>query len=521
MAMASKLSLQLTGMFIFFLISLLALMKPAMTDDADKIPTDFNRSYFPDDFIFGTATSAYQIEGAANISGKGPSVWDTFTHEYPERIRDKSNGDIAVDFYHRYQEDIQNVKNMGFNAFRFSIAWSRVIPSGKRREGVNEEGIEFYNRVINETIKQGLQPFVTIFHWDTPQALEDKYGGFLSRNIVRDYREYADLLFERFGDRVKHWMTFNEPWALSGFAYDDGLFAPGRCSSWVNNQCRAGNSATEPYIVAHNLLLSHSAAVHIYRKNYQKTQNGKIGITLFTFWFEPLSNRAADIKASKTAMDFMFGLWMDPLTYGRYPRTVQDLVGDKLLSFTEEETQLLRGSYDFIGLQYYTSYYAKPNASIDSDRIRYKTDSNISETPYDYEGNLIGPQAYSPWFYIYPKGIRHLLNYTKDRYNNPVIYITENGVDNLNDENQPIEEALKDEFRVDYYRKHIWNTLGSLKEYNVNVKGYFAWSYLDNFEWNIGYTSRFGLYYVDYKNNLTRIAKESAIWFTKFLNPSN
>ncbi|KAG8650173.1 hypothetical protein MANES_07G009944v8 [Manihot esculenta] len=519
--MASKLSLHLTVMLIFFFISLLAITKPTMANDADDIPVDFDRSYFPDDFIFGTATSAYQIEGAANILGKGPSVWDRFTHEYPERIKDNSNGDVAVDFYHRYQEDIQNVKNMGFNAFRFSISWSRVIPSGRRREGVNEEGIEFYDRVINETIKQGLQPFVTIFHWDTPQALEDKYSGFLSRNIVEDFREYADILFKRFGDRIKYWMTFNEPWALSGFAYDDGLFAPGRCSSWINNQCRAGNSATEPYIVAHHLLLSHSEAVQVYRKNYQTTQKGKIGIMLFTFWFEPLSNRRTDIEASRTALDFMFGLWMDPLTYGQYPRTVQNLVGDKLVNFTNEETELLRGSYDFIGLQYYTSYYAKPNASIDSDRVRYKTDSNMTETPYDYDGNLIGPQAYSPWFYIYPKGIRHLLNYTKDRYNNPEIYITENGVDNLNDENQPIEEALKDEFRIDYYQKHMWNTLGSLKEYIVNIKGYFAWSYLDNFEWNIGYTSRFGLYYVNYKNNLTRIAKESAIWFTKFLNPPN
>ncbi|KAJ9174479.1 hypothetical protein P3X46_013117 [Hevea brasiliensis] len=521
--MASKHSLQLLEMLIF-LISFLALAKLALM--ADCVPENFNRTYFPDDFIFGTATSAYQIEGAANISGKGPSVWDTFTHEYPERIKDHSTGDVAVDFYHRYKENIQNVKSMGFNAFRFSISWPRVIPSGRRREGVNEEGIKFYNSVINETINQGLQPFVTIFHWDTPQALEDKYRGFLSRNIVEDYRDYADLLFEKFGDRVKFWMTFNEPWSLSGFSYDDGVFAPGRCSSWVNRQCRAGNSATEPYIVAHHLLLAHSAAVQLYRGKYKETQNGQIGITIFTFWFEPLSNRAEDIEASKTALDFMFGLWMDPLTYGRYPRIVRDLAGDRLLNFTEEETHLLRGSYDFLGLQYYTSYYAKPNAPVDPDHIRYKTDSHITETPYDYDGNLIGPQAYSSWFYIFPKGIRHLLNYTKDTYNDPVIYITENGVDNLKTEidkagEENITAALKDEFRIDYYRKHMWNALGSLKDYHVNLKGYFAWSYLDNFEWNIGYTSRFGLYYVDYHNNLTRIRKNSADFFEKFLNPLN
>ncbi|KAF2293478.1 hypothetical protein GH714_002161 [Hevea brasiliensis] len=511
MAMASKHSLQLLGMLVL-LISFLALTKPAMAD-YDGIPADFNRSYFPDDFIFGTATSAYQIEGAANILGRGPSVWDTFTHESLQvsfLIKDQSNGDVAVDFYNRFEEDIKNVKDMGLMLLDSPFHGPELyLVSGRRGEGVNEEGIEFYNTVINETIKQGLRPFVTIFHWDTPQALEDKYGGFLSRDIVKDFREYADLLFERFGDRVKHWMTFNEPWALSGFAYDYGVFAPGRCSSWVNRRCRAGNSATEPYIVAHHLLLSHAAVVQIYRENYQTTQNGKIGITLFTFWFEPLSNRTIDIEASRTALDFMFGLWMDPLTYGRYPRTVRDLIGDRLLKFTDEETQMLRGSYDFVGIQYYTSYFAKPNAAIDPNHRRYKTDSQIMKL------------AYSPWFYIFPQGIRHLLNYTKDTYNNPVIYITENGVDNLNNETEPIDEALQDEFRVNYYRKHMWNALGSLKEYNVNIKGYFAWSYLDNFEWNIGYTSRFGLFYVDYKKNLTRIPKSSAFWFAAFLNPDS
>ncbi|OAY40039.1 beta-glucosidase 13 [Manihot esculenta] len=520
MALAFKHSL-LLGMLVF-LIALLALTEPTMADDVDDVPDNFNRTYFPDDFIFGTATSSYQIEGSTNISGRGPSVWDIFTHEYPERIKDHSNGDVAVDFYNRFPEDIRNVKDMGFDAFRLSISWSRVIPSGRRSEGVNEEGIKFYDDVINEVLRQDLIPFVTIFHWDTPQGLEDKYGGFLSRNIVDDYRDYADLLFERFGNRVKFWMTFNEPWALSGFAYDDGFFAPGRCSSWVNRQCRAGNSATEPYIVAHHLLLAHSAAVNLYREKYQKIRPGatigKIGITLFTFWFEPLSNRSIDIEASRTALDFMFGLWMDPLTYGRYPRRVQDLVGDRLLNFTEKETEMLRKSYDFLGLQYYTSYYAKPNAPIDPDHIRYKTDSQTTTTAYDYDGNPIGPHAYSPWFYIFPKGIRHLLNYTKDTYEDPVIYITENGVDRYNNESRTPEQVRNDTFRINYYKEHMWHALGSLKKYNVNLKGYFAWSYLDNFEWNIGYTSRFGLYYVDYHDDLKRMPKDSANWFKdKFL----
>uniref|UniRef100_A0A2C9V7I7 Uncharacterized protein n=1 Tax=Manihot esculenta TaxID=3983 RepID=A0A2C9V7I7_MANES len=388
MAMATKHSLLLLGILIFFK-SLSALTKPAMADD---IPADFSRRYFGDNFIFGTATSAYQIEGEANKSGRGPSVWDIFAHESPDRILDGSNGDVAVDFYHRFREDILNVKNMGFKAFRMSISWPRVIPSGRRREGINEKGIQFYSNVIDTIIANGLEPFVTIFHWDTPQALEDKYGGFLNRSIVDDYRDYADLLFERFGGRVKFWMTFNEPWALSGFAYDDGVFAPGRCSAWVNRKCDVGNSSTEPYIVAHHLLLAHAAAVQIYREKYQ-TGDRKIGITLFTFWFEPLSNRSIDIEASRTALDFMFGLWMEPLTRGQYPASVQRLVGDRLLSFNATESALLTKSYDFIGLQYYTAYYANPNIVIDPNFIRYKTDSHVNVTPYDYDGNLIGPQV--------------------------------------------------------------------------------------------------------------------------------
>ncbi|KAF2319480.1 hypothetical protein GH714_016227 [Hevea brasiliensis] len=281
-------------------------------------------------------------------------------------------------------------------------------------------------------------------------------------------------------------MTFNEPWALSGFAYDDGVFAPGRCSSWVNRQCRAGNSATEPYIVAHHLLLSHAAAVQVYREKYQTTQDGMIGITLFTFW------------------------WMDPLTYayGQYPRRVKDLVGDRLPKLTDEETHCLENRMIF--LDYNTILRIMQNQMLHLIQIMLDT-------------RLIAALlklAYSPWFYIFPKGIRHLLNYTKDTYDNPVIFITENGVDRYNNESLTPEQVMKDKFRIDYYREHMWHALvGFDGEYNVNLKGYFAWSYLDNFEWNIGYTSRFGLYYVDYNDDLKRSPKNSALWFTDFLKP--
>ncbi|KAF2319360.1 hypothetical protein GH714_015104 [Hevea brasiliensis] len=466
MVMATKHSLQLLAMLIF-LISLLALTKPTMADD--DIPEDFSSSYFPDDFIFGTATSAYQIEGEATTKGRGPSVWDTFSKE------------TQKEYWMAAMETLQLI----------SIIASKI------------------------------GAFCYYFSLGHSSSLEDKYGGFLSRDIVYDYYEYANLLFEEFGDRVKYWMTFNEPWSLSGFSYDYGVFAPGRCSSWVNRQCRAGNSATEPYIVAHHLLLSHAAVVQLYREKFKPIHGGQIGITLFTFWYEPLSNEPADVEAAKTALDFMFGLWMDPMTYGTYPRTVRDLVGDRLPKFTDENLSFLEDHMIFLG--YNITLHIMQNQMLQLIQIILDTKPIIilpRLVTYDYDGNLIGPQAYSSWFYIFPKGIRHLLNYTKDTYNNPVIYITENGVDNNNNETQPIEEALQDEFRINYYRKHLWNALGSLKNYSVNVKGYFAWSYLDNFEWNIGYTSRFGLYYVDYKDNLKRYPKDSAKWFTKFLKHS-
>ncbi|KAF2319363.1 hypothetical protein GH714_015138 [Hevea brasiliensis] len=212
-------------------------------------------------------------------------------------------------------------------------------------------------------------------------------------------------------------MTFNEPWALSGFADDDGVFVPSRCLARVNPLCLAENLAIEPYIVAHHILLSHAATVQVYREKYKKNEDEKIGITLFIFWFELLSNRTIDIKASKIALDFMFGLWMEPLTNGHYPKRVQILVGDRLLTFNETE--------------------------IDPEYIRYKTNSHVNVTTFDYNGYLIGPQAYSPYFYIFPKGIRSLLNYTKNRCDDPVIYITENGADNGNNETQLLRMHLR------------------------------------------------------------------------------
>ncbi|CAN1802185.1 Beta-glucosidase 12 [Linum perenne] len=469
---------------------------------------------FPQGFIFGTATSSYQIEGAPNIYGKGPSVWDRFTHQFPDRIEGEGNGDVAIDHYHRFMEDIQRMKYMNVDAYRFSISWPRVIPHGRRSDGINREGIDFYHKLLDALIENGIDPYVTIWHWDTPQALEAEYGGFLSRDIVKDYVDYCDLLFEEYGSKVKKWITLNEPMGTTGKAYDEGVFAPGHCSPWVNRACRVGDSGIEPYIVAHNLLLAHSGAYHLYKSKYQQHLTAEIGVTYVTHWFVPYSNATKDVDAAQRALDWMYGWFMDPITFGNYPRTMVDLLGSRLPKFTEEESRLLRKSYDFLGLNYYTAYYVKHNDDFDQFHLRYATDSH-GITTGEKDGVPIGPHLGSYWQYLYPEGLRVLLEYTKETYMDPVIYITENGLSEKDNATQTLAEALRDDSRIDFYNSHLTSVLTAMKEKQVNVKGYFAWSYADNFEWNEGYTVRFGLNYVNY-TDLSRHPKHSACWFTNF-----
>ncbi|CAN6696640.1 unnamed protein product [Malus baccata var. baccata] len=445
----------------FLLLALVLLIALTNSNDAVTVPPNYdtvflNRSSFPAGFIFGTASSSYQYEGAAKGGGKGPSIWDTYTHKYPDRIKDHSNGDVTVDEYHNYKEDVRIMMNMRLDAYRFSISWPRLLPNGKLSGGVNKEGIKYYNNLINELINNGLKPFVTLFHWDLPQALHDEYGGFLSPKIVNHFRNYVELCYKEFGDRVKHWITINEPWSYSYGGYTRGFLAPGRCSAWQQLNCTGGNSATEPYLVAHNLLLAHAAAVKLYKNKYQTSQEGTIGITLVSNWFIPISEANQHKNAALRFLDFMFGWFAEPLTSGDYPQNERN-------------------------------------------------------------GVPIGPKAASDWLYVYPRGIQDLLHYIKENYHDPLIYITENGIDEFNDPKLSLEEALNDTIRVDYHYWHLYYLQKAIQN-GVNVRGYFLWSLLDNFEWNFGYTVRFGINYVDYDNGLKRSPKLSAEWFKNFLS---
>nr|AQP26338.1 beta-glucosidase 12 [Crocus sativus] len=501
-----------TSLPVSLLLSILAVVSASSRDDG---AANISRSSFPTGFIFGTASSAYQYEGAAKEGGRGPSLWDTFVEKHADQVADGSNGNVAIDSYHRYKGDVKIMKEMGFDAYRFSISWSRILPNGSLSGGINKEGVKYYNNLIDELISKGLTPFVTIFHWDTPQGLEDKYGGFLSNRIAEDFRDYAGVCFREFGDRVKHWITLNEPWSYAADGYATGDLAPRRCSPEIAANCNGGDSGREPYTVAHSMLLSHAAAVNLYRRKYQASQKGKIGITLVTNWMVPYSDSKRDMDAVERGLDFMFGWFMDPLTQGDYPLSMKALVRDRLPKFTEEQSKMVKGSFDFLGVNYYSTNYARSLPINVIAKDLYSTDSCANRTQVR-NGIPIGPRAASNWLYVYPKGILDLLLYTKEKYNNPLIYITENGVDEANNETLSLEEALKDDARIHFYQQHLFYLQRAIRE-GVDVRGYFAWSLLDNFEWLNGYTVRFGLNYVDYKNDLKRYPKSSAIWFKKFL----
>ncbi|KAL9253466.1 Beta-glucosidase 17-like protein [Drosera capensis] len=435
-------------------------------------------------------------------------------HELTEKIADGTNGDVADDFYHRFKDDVKLMKEIGLDSFRFSLSWSRILPHGNLSGGVNQAGIKFYNSLINELIANGITPFVTLFHWDTPQGLDADYGSFLSPKIVDDYRDYVDLCFKEFGDRVKHWATMNEPNIFSLTGYTLGILAPGRCSSYMGN-CTAGNSATEPYIVSHHLLLCHAAAVDVYKKKYQATQKGVIGITIATTWYVPINRTSTTLNATQRAKDFMF---VEPVTYGHYPKIMRSIVGPRLPKFTKAQSEMLKGSYDFLGINYYTSNYAANYVSNNGANLSYTTDNHATTTT-EKDGIPIGQPTPISSDFIYPKGLRDLVLYLKQKYNNPLLIVTENGLGDVKNSSSFTFEPLNDALRIEYVSSHIEYLYKSIKD-GGNVMGYFVWSFIDDFEWSSGFTEKYGLAYVNYTDGLKRTLKQSALWYKNFLSKS-
>ncbi|KAF7804855.1 hydroxyisourate hydrolase-like isoform X1 [Senna tora] len=461
----------------------------------------YTRDDFPSHFIFGSATSAYQVEGAANQDGRTPTIWDTFAHAGHAHGH---NGDVACDEYHKYKDDVQLMVETGLDAYRFSISWSRLIPNG--RGPVNPKGLQYYNNLINELIKNGIEPHVTLFNFDLPQALEDEYGGWVSRRIIRDFRDYADVCFREFGDRVLYWTTVNEPNVFALAGYDEGEGPPLRCSTpfGVLN-CNTGNSTFEAYLAAHHILLAHSSAATLYRTKYKDKQHGFIGIAVYTFGILPQTNTEKDILAVQRVHEFYVGWILDPLMYGDYPNIMKINAGSRIPAFTSAESKQLKGSLDFIGVIYYTNFNVTDNSDILKRKIR--------DFDADMAAQLAGKQdLFSEEEYtVDPWGLQQVLKKLKLLYGNPPIYIYENG------QRSQSNPSLHDVSRVKYLHEHIGSVLDALRN-GSNIRGYFAWSFMDLFELLDGYESGYGLYYVDRNDpDLKRYPKLSAHWYARFL----
>ncbi|KAL7609684.1 hypothetical protein Lser_V15G14341 [Lactuca serriola] len=489
------------------------------------IHNDIKRTDFPDNFMFGVGTSAYQIEGSWNVDGKGLSNWDTFTLRHPDKIRGGGNGCVAVDNYRRWKEDVQLLKQMGVNHYRFSIPWSRILPGGKLCMGKSLEGINHYNKLIDELIDNGIQPFVTLFHWDLPNALEEEYMGFLSSKVVDDFVDFADICFWEFGDRVKDWATLNEPYRFTISGYVEGVYPPGR-----GGKGEEGDPETEPYTVSYNLLNCHAAAYRKYEKDYKAHQKGKVGITFDTNFFKPYrgSSNKDDVNAVQYAYDFMFGWFLEPLTKGTWPESMQKFAtsptkkypnGRRLPKFSDDQLAKLIGSYDFLGINYYTANFSQFQAPAPDVRIGYLTDRHYTPSGKDPRKNPIGPVAFEgSWVYLCPEELTKLLLLVKNKYHvTKDIIITENGSQDQNLPDKTFVQVRDDTFRINYIKKHL-EAIKNARSLGVNVMGHFVWSFMDSFEWVFGYNSRFGMFYVDYTNNLLRYPKNSAIWYRKFLS---
>ncbi len=441
------------------------------------------RGDFPKDFYFGTATAAYQIEGAYKEDGKGLSVWDVFCQK-EGAIENGDTGNVACDHYHRYEEDVEIMKDIGLNAYRFSISWPRVMPDGVMK---NQKGIDFYHRLIDKLLENGITPFITLYHWDLPYEL-DKKGGWLNPDIASYFKKYAEEMFKEYGDKVKHWITVNEPWSNAFLGYFFGEHAPGH------------RSMQEAITASHNMLRAHGYAVKAFR---EVDKGGEIGLTNVTIAVQSHTNSFLDRLAARFVDEAINGWFYEPVINGRYPKfakTILKLMGVKV---PKSDFEIISQPIDFFGVNYYTRIIAAF-----SSRSFYR----------QVEGD--GPKTEMGWE-IYPQGLYDVLvKAWKDstKVYNPEkfkLYITENGIATPD----KLENGIvNDQGRIDYLMSHMESVLRAIKD-GVNVKGYFIWSLMDNFEWAYGYSKRFGIVYVDYQT-LNRYLKESAKWLKTWLEES-
>ncbi len=435
---------------------------------------------FPPDFRWGTATAAYQIEGAVHEDGRGPSIWDTFSHT-PDKTWHGDTGDMACDHYHRYQEDVELMRQLGFDHYRFSVAWPRIFPTGSG--ALNMDGVAFYDRLLDTLIDAGIRPVLTLYHWDLPQALED-HGGWRNRDTAYYFRDYAALMFDQFGDRVDTWITHNEPWCTAVLGHLLGQHAPG-----IQDSTQAG-------MVAHHLLLSHGLAVAAYRSH---AAQGQIGITLNLSAVYPASNRPEDL-AARDRMDTMLNRsFLDPLFLGQYPSGLNELLGSGDDAIQGDDLAEIAAPLDFLGINYYTYQV------IADDPEHAELLGTRDVTPRDEVTDMGWP--------VGPHGLTDLLRRIHQQYTRIPLMVTENGAAYPD---RVVDGQVRDLARISYLERHI-RALADALNSGVDVRGYYLWSLLDNFEWGFGYSKRFGLVYVDYEANRRRLPKDSALWYSDFI----
>jgi len=433
-----------------------------------------NASRFPKDFLWGCATSAYQIEGSPLADGAGASIWHRFAHT-PGRVTNGDHGDIACDHYRRYASDVDLMRDLGMQAYRFSIAWGRVLPEGTGR--VNAAGLGFYERLVDRLLERGIQPMATLYHWDLPAALDDK-GGWLNRDSANWFADYAELMFRRLDDRVRYWCTLNEPWVVTDGGYLHGVLAPGH------------RSAFEAPLASHNLMRAHGAAVQTYR-----ALNGRnrIGLVVNIEPKYPASQDPLDLAAVARAEAYMNRQYLDPALLGAYPAELAEVFGDAWPSVSPEDLAQIKQPVDFIGVNYYTRSVTKHDPAVWPVRVSSVRQHQHTHTETDWE--------------VYPQGLTDTLLWVKNRYGNPPLYITENGAAFF-DPPRVEGPLLDDPLRVEYLRTHLRAVHAAIQQ-GADIRGYFVWSLLDNFEWAHGFSKRFGIVHVNYET-LERTPKASA-----------
>ncbi|XP_025784620.1 lactase-phlorizin hydrolase [Puma concolor] len=462
----------------------------------------FYHGTFREDFLWGVSSSAYQIEGAWNADGKGPSIWDNFTHTPGSNVKGNATGDIACDSYNQLDADLNMLRALKVKAYRFSISWSRIFPTG-RNSSINRHGVDYYNRLINGLVASNISPMVTLFHWDLPQALQD-IGGWENPSLIELFNSYADFCFQTFGDRVKFWMTFNEPTYQAWLGYGSGDFPP-----------KVKDPGWGPYRIGHAIIKAHARVYHTYDEKYRREQKGVISLSLSAHWAEPKSPEIPrDVEAADRMLQFSLGWFAHPIfRNGDYPDAMKWKVGNRselqhlatsrLPSFTEEEKRYIRATADVFCLNTYSSrivQHKTPRLNPPS----YEDDQETTkEEDPSWPSTAVNRAA--PW------GTRRLLNWIKEEYGDIPIYITENGVGLTN-------PKVEDTDRIFYHKTYINEALKAYRLDGVDLRGYSAWSLMDNFEWLNGYTVKFGLYHVDFNNtNRPRTARASARYYTEVI----